>query len=69
MKTKKIVVRGGGENLYKVNETNGTFYAYKIKVSLIPFCDSDKLLGKTKKFEDALALIKSHSGRDIDTIS
>jgi hypothetical protein len=55
---KKVVVKGGGSNLYYVSESSGTIYVYK----------SDTQIGKTKTMEDALALIKNHSGKDIESI-
>ena len=67
MNTKKIVVRGGGENLYEVRETYAEFYAYKIDVGLL--WNSEKYLGKTRRFDAALALIRAHSGREILNIS
>ena len=56
----KVVVKGGGSNLYYVSKSSGTMYVYKGSV-----WGGDTQIGKTKRFEDALALIKSHSGRDI----
>ena len=57
--TKKIViVKGGGSNLYYVSESFGTIYVYK----------GSGQIGKTKTMEDALTLIRSHSGRDIESI-
>ena len=55
---KKVVVKGGGSNLYYVSESSGTIYVYK----------GDTQIGKTKKMEDAIDLIKSHSGREIESI-
>ncbi len=63
MAKKMIVVTGGGENLYYVSESSGTIYVYKGSVWL-----SDKLIGKTRTMEDALSLIRSYSGRDIEDI-
>ena len=62
MAKKKVVVKGGGSNLYYVSESSGTIYVYKGGGW------SDTQIGKTKTMEDALALIKNHSGRDIESI-
>lgn len=59
MSKKKVIVKGGGENLYYVSETMGTLYVYK---------GSSSQIGKTKTMEDAIALIRNHSGRDIERI-
>jgi len=55
---KKVVVKGGGQNLYYVSESSGTFYVYK----------GSSQIGKTGTMEDALALIRNHSGKDIESI-
>lgn len=62
MSKKKVIVKGGGNNLYRVSESSGTIYVYKAGSW------GDKQIGKTKTMEDALALIKSHSGREIESI-
>lgn len=61
----KVVVRGGGQNLYEVSESSGWFYAYKVNVNLINSKDN---LGKASSFDQALDIIKSHSGRGIEKI-
>jgi hypothetical protein len=61
----KVVVRGGGENLYEVSESSGWFYAYK--VSGLVF-SSRTSIGKAKSFDQALDIIKSHSGRGIKKV-
>lgn len=63
MSKKRIIVKGGGHNLYYVSESSGTIYVYKGAV-----WGSDTQIGKTRTMEDALALIKSYSGRDIESI-
>lgn len=63
MAKKKVVVKGGGSNLYYVSESSGTIYVYKGGD-----WGGDTQIGKARSMEDALALIKSHSGRDIERI-
>jgi len=58
MSKKKVIVKGGGSNLYYVSESSGIIWVYR----------SNTLIGKTKTMEDALALIRNHSGRDIERI-
>ena len=62
MAKKKVVVKGGGKNLYYVSETSGTIYVYQGGGW------GDKSIGTVKSMEDALALIRNHSGRDIESI-
>ena len=63
---KKIVVKGGGKNLYRITESGGWHYVYKVDVGFIS--NSSNNIGKTKSVSDALDLIKSHSGKDIQEI-
>ena len=67
MADKQVVVEGGGENLYKVSDYKGIYYVKKISVGII--ANSARDLGKTKSFDDALAIIRSHSGKAIKSIS
>lgn len=59
MSKTKVVVKGGGNNLYYVSESSNQFYVYK---------GSNSQIGKTANFDQALALIKNHSGKDIERI-
>jgi hypothetical protein len=61
MSKKTVVVEGG--NLYTVGEYSGTYYVRRGS----GWSGSD--IGKAKSFDDALALIKSHSGKQIREIS
>ncbi len=63
MTKKRVIVKGGGNNLYYVSESSGSVYVYKGSV-----WSSDTQIGKTRSLSDALSLIKSHSGRDIESI-
>lgn len=62
MAKKKVVVKGGGNNLYYISETSGTIYVYQGGGW------GDTQIGKVRSMEDALALIKNHSGREIESI-
>jgi hypothetical protein len=64
---KKVVVKGGGKNLFKVSSYDGTYYVYQVNVGLIS--NDNSLIGKTRSLEDALTLIRSYAGRDIEKIS
>ena len=64
---KRVVVKGSGKNLYKISEYDGWFHVYHVDVGFIS--NSNSSLGKTRSQGDALDLIKSHSGKDIQEIS
>ncbi len=66
MARRSVVVQGGGEDLYEIDDSGGTYYTYKVKVGFISNSRQD--IGKARSLEDALALIKSHSGREIKEI-
>lgn len=67
MKVRQVVTSGGGENLYKINEYSSTsFTVYKAKVKLIGYDYTE--IGSTRNLEDALTLIRSYSGNNIDRI-
>jgi len=59
---KTITVQGG--NYYTVGESGGTYY---VRRGGSGFSGTD--IGKTRSFDDALALIKAHSGKSIKSIS
>lgn len=63
---RQVVVKGGGSNLYKISESDGSFHAYKVDVHLLS--NSTKSIGKARSLADALALIRSHSGKEIEKL-
>jgi hypothetical protein len=67
MKDRKVVVQGGGRNLYKISEYNGKYTAYKVDGGF--FGNSTNKIGTASSLEDALSLIRAHSGKEIDEIS
>lgn len=62
---KKVVTQGGDKNLYKI-EGSTTLEVYHVDVS--PIFDKKIKIGSAKKLEDALSIIKSHSGNQIKEI-
>ena len=64
---RKVVVKGGRKNLYRISEINGWFHAYQTDVGFL--FDSNNNIGKARSLTDALDLIKSHSGMEIKEIS
>jgi hypothetical protein len=67
MANKRVVVQGGGHNLYEISEYSGKYTAYKVDVGFIS--DSKTNIGQASSLEDALTLIKVHSGKEIKEIS
>lgn len=67
MATKRVVVSGGGQNLYRITGSGSSFIASKITINT--FIDDVKRVGKAGSFDDALSLIKSHSGKSIEKVS
>lgn len=64
---KKVVVRGGGSNLYRITVSGKSHSVEKVTVK--PLSNAYKNIGRTDSLEDALSLIRSHSGQDIESIS
>lgn len=60
-----VVVRGGGKNLYEVSESGGWFHAYKVNVWVV---NTRVDIGRARTFNQALDLIKSHSGKAIEAV-
>lgn len=65
-RVRKVVVQGGGKNLYEIGESGGTFHVRKVTPG--PLRDNRTSLGSTSSLEDALSIIRSHSGREIEKI-
>lgn len=63
--TKRVVTQGGGQNVYKVAGSS-KLDIYHIKVNV--FIDSRSKIGSARNLEDALSIIKSHSGNQIKEI-
>jgi hypothetical protein len=61
--TRQVVVQGGGDNLYEIGEYNGRYTAYKVDVSFLG--NTKTSIGTARKLEDAVSLIRAHSGRQI----
>lgn len=61
MSDKNVTVQGGGS--YRIKEYAGKYTAYKIHSF------SKDNIGKASTFEDALSLIKVHSGKEIKKIT
>lgn len=64
---RKVVVQGGGDNLYKVGEYDNWFYVSQVDPGF--FSDSHNNIGKTRSLKDAIDLVRAYSGKEIKTIS
>ncbi len=65
---KRVVVEGGGENLYRVRESPSGYSVYHVdEVRLLG--DKETSIGKTDSIEDAYSLIRSDSGENIKEIT
>ena len=67
MADKKVVTKGGGKNLYKVGESGGTYYVSQVDAGFLS--NSFTSLGKTRSMKDALDIIRSVSGKEIESMS
>jgi hypothetical protein len=67
METKKVVVKGGGANLFKISISGGEYRVYQVRMNL--FTEKLSNIGTTRSLEDALSLIRLYSGNQIDKIS
>ena len=67
MADRKVVIQGGGKNLFKVTEYSGKFTIYQVDVGLL--MNSHNKIGKTSSLEDALSIIRSFSGKEIKEVS
>jgi hypothetical protein len=59
----RVVVEGGGKNLYYVEDSGGVFKVFKDEV-----WGSGKQIGTARSMNDALDRIESHSGHKIKSI-
>jgi hypothetical protein len=65
-RTREVVVEGDGENLDEISEYSGQFTACKVRVKVIG--NERKSIGTACSLEDALTLIRSHSGRQVEHV-
>lgn len=63
MPKREVVVEGGGKNLYEIHESGGKYTARQVTVGLIS--NSYSSIGTASSLEDAVSLIRAHSGREI----
>jgi translation elongation factor EF-Tu-like GTPase len=67
MATKRVVVSGGGDNLYRIS-----IYGDKHTISHVdvgPFTNDYNRIGEARSMDDALRIIKAHSGQSIIKIT
>ena len=61
----RVVVEGGGHNLYYIRRRHDEYQIYHHRVGLI--WDDENLVGTADDSDEAIEMIKSHSGEDIDS--
>lgn len=62
---KRVVTEGGGQNLYKIVGSSN-LEIFHVKVGT--FSDSKNKIGSCRSLDDALSIIKSHSGNQIKNV-
>ena len=67
MATKRIVVQGGGDNLYRISVYGNKYTVSQVKVKT--FTNDINVIGEARSMDDALRIIKSHSGKSIKKIT
>ena len=67
MATKRVIVSGGGDNLYRISESGGKFIVSQVDVGT--FTDTFNRIGESRSLDDALSIVKSHSGNSISKIT
>jgi len=67
MATKRVVVQGGGKNLYRIS-----IYESKHTVSQVDvgyFTNDINVIGEARNMDDALSILKAHSRKSIKKIT
>jgi len=67
MATKRVVVSGGGDNLYRISIYGDKYTVSQVDVGV--FTNDYNVIGKARSMDDALSIIKSHSGKSIIKIT
>ena len=67
MATKRVVVHGGGNNLYRISIYGDKYTVSQVDVKL--FTNDINVIGEARSLDDALSIIKSHSGQSIKKIT
>jgi len=67
MSTKRVVVQGGGENLYRISIYGNKYTVSQVDVGV--FTNDINIIGEARNLDDALSIIKSHSGEQIKKIT
>jgi hypothetical protein len=67
MATKRVVVQGGGDNLYRISIYGNKYTVSQVDVGI--FSNDINVIGEARSMDDALSIIKSHSGQSIKKIT
>jgi hypothetical protein len=67
MAAKRVVVSGGGENLYRISIYDNKYTVSQVDVGYIT--NDYNRIGEARSMDDALRIIKAHSGQSIIKIT
>ncbi len=67
MATKRVVVQGGGENLYRISIYGDKYTISHVDVGV--FTNDYNVIGEARSMDDALSIITSHAGKSIKKIT
>jgi hypothetical protein len=67
MATKRVVVSGGGNNLYRISIYGDKYTISQVDVGI--FTNDYNRIGEARSMDDALRIIKAHSGQSIIKIT
>lgn len=62
----RVVVEGGGRNLYYIRARAGEFHVYHHRVNLI--WDDENLVGSADDADDAIELVREHAGEEVESV-
>ena len=68
MATKKVVVQGGGKNLFRIwEDSKGWFHASECDPGFLT--DDFTSIGKAQTLAEAIVLIKAYTGKNVQSMS
>lgn len=65
--TWQVIVRGGGEDLYRVRKIGNAYIVEKVKSGELR--NTYVRIGEAKSFDEALKLIEKYAGRKVDRVA
>lgn len=62
----RVIVEGGGRNLYYIRARDDVFHVFHHRVNVV--WDEENLVGVADDANEAIEMVKEHSGEEIDSI-